>query len=207
MGLLKSETGARPPSGGRRPAFAKRVFSRVDLVNVFGFSRAGSHQRVLARPVVPGASRKRAGHFRETALALVRPTAIRPLVRPAHQTRPPWPPRGRVILWGTTASSATNEPNIGKAATRVLEAAGFDVVLPEGRACCGRPAFSMGCLDVAARFGRHNVDVFKRMGGNAPIIFLEASCYSMFAQDYRELKVAGAEDLSPRCVLFEQFHA
>ncbi len=39
----------------------------------------------------------------------------------------------------------------------------------------------------------------------APIIFLEPSCYSMFVEDYRELKLEGAESVAKRCFLFEQF--
>ena len=39
----------------------------------------------------------------------------------------------------------------------------------------------------------------------APILFLEPSCYSMFAEDYRELKLEGAEQVAKRCFLFEQF--
>jgi len=49
------------------------------------------------------------------------------------------------------------EPHIGMAAVKVLEAAGFEVVLPKLRKCCGRPAFSQGNLDEAAQLGRHNL--------------------------------------------------
>jgi Fe-S oxidoreductase len=38
-----------------------------------------------------------------------------------------------------------------------------------------------------------------------PIIFLEPSCFSMFAEDYRELKIPGAEKIATRCFLFESF--
>jgi FAD/FMN-containing dehydrogenase/Fe-S oxidoreductase len=112
------------------------------------------------------------------------------------------PSRGRVVLWDD-CFVRHHEPQIGQAAVRVLEAAGFEVVLPEGRVCCGRPAFSMGRLDLAARFGRANVAILQN--GNEPIVFLEPSCYSMFSEDYRELKVPGAEAVGRRAVLFEQF--
>jgi len=46
-----------------------------------------------------------------------------------------------------------HEPHIGIAAVKVLESAGFEVVLPRGRKCCGRPAFSQGNLEAAARWG------------------------------------------------------
>jgi Fe-S oxidoreductase len=40
---------------------------------------------------------------------------------------------------------------------------------------------------------------------NTPILFLEPSCYSMFVEDYRELKLADTENVAQRCFLFEQF--
>jgi Fe-S oxidoreductase len=42
-------------------------------------------------------------------------------------------------------------------------------------------------------------------GDDAPILFLEPSCYSMFAEDYRELKIPNAEKIAKRCFLFEEF--
>ncbi len=112
--------------------------------------------------------------------------------------------RGQVMLWDDTFVRY-HEPEIGMAAVKVLEAAGFQVVLPKLRKCCGRPAFSQGNLDEAARLGRHNLALLNSDKGNLPIIFLEPSCYSMFAQDYREMKLPGAERVAARCILFYQF--
>ncbi|HTV41555.1 MAG TPA: FAD-linked oxidase C-terminal domain-containing protein [Candidatus Sulfotelmatobacter sp.] len=111
--------------------------------------------------------------------------------------------RGQVVLWDDTFVRYY-EPHIGIAAVAVLEAAGFEVVLANGRKCCGRPAFSQGNLDEAARLGRHNLGVLAATG-NAPILFLEPSCFSMFAEDYHELNLPGAGLISPRCFLFEEF--
>jgi Fe-S oxidoreductase len=36
-------------------------------------------------------------------------------------------------------------------------------------------------------------------------LFLEPSCYSMFAEDYRELRLPGAAEIASRCILFEDF--
>ncbi|HSW45325.1 MAG TPA: FAD-linked oxidase C-terminal domain-containing protein [Phycisphaerae bacterium] len=112
--------------------------------------------------------------------------------------------RGRVILFDDTWVRY-NEPNIGKAAVRVLESAGFEVVLPTGRKCCGRPAASRGVLDLVRKLGQHNVGHFNGQGGDEPIIFLEPSCYSMFIDDYKNLRIAGAEKVAARCAQFEQF--
>ncbi|HEV2456421.1 MAG TPA: FAD-linked oxidase C-terminal domain-containing protein [Verrucomicrobiae bacterium] len=121
----------------------------------------------------------------------------------AKRKNRPAPTRGQVVLWDDTFVRYY-EPNIGMAAVAVLEAAGFEVVLPAGRKCCGRPAFSQGNLDEAGRLGSHNLGALA-MTGDAPILFLEPSCYSMFAEDYHELKLPGAGLISSRCFLFEEF--
>jgi Fe-S oxidoreductase len=110
--------------------------------------------------------------------------------------------RGRVVLWDDTFTRY-HEPHIGIAAVQVLEAAGFQVTLPQLRKCCGRPAFSVGNLPEAEKLGRHNLALLAN--DNAPIIFLEPSCYSMFAEDYRELGLPGADEVAARCLLFEDF--
>jgi len=111
--------------------------------------------------------------------------------------------RGRVILWDDTWVRY-HEPGVGRAAVEVLEAAGFEVVLAEERRCCGRPAASRGLLEMARDLGRHNVALLLSMG-EAPVIFLEPSCWSMFVDDYRQFKIEGSEEVSSRCVLFEDF--
>jgi Fe-S oxidoreductase len=103
-----------------------------------------------------------------------------------------------------------HEPHIGIAAVKVLEALGFEVSLVKNRRCCGRPAFSQGNLDAAAKLAKHNIAqlLVRRSlgeGGNTPVIFLEPSCWSMFVEDYRELRIENAEDIAARCFLFEKF--
>ena len=121
----------------------------------------------------------------------------------AKRDEPSVATRGRVVLWDDTFVRYY-EPHIGMAAVAVLEAAGYEVVLPVGRKCCGRPAFSQGNLDEAEKCGRHNLGVLAATG-DAPILFLEPSCYSMFTEDYRELKLPGTGLISKRCFLFEEF--
>ena len=134
--------------------------------------------------------------------------------------------RGKVILWDDTFVRY-HEPNIGIAAVKVLQALGFEVHLAGNRSasasglrrdrkCCGRPAFSQGNLDAAAEVGRYNVDLLSSQQGQSgsdlnnstpqpPIVFLEPSCWSMFVDDYRELRIQNAEKVAERCFLFEQF--
>src|SRR5437660_3893259 len=121
--------------------------------------------------------------------------------------------RDEVILWDDTFVRY-NEPHIGIAAVKVLETLGIHVLLAHGRKCCGRPAFSQGNLDTAAKFAEHNISLLSSLQNasplravgsyepeatrtsNTPILFLEPSCYSMFAEDYRDLKIPGSESIA-----------
>jgi Fe-S oxidoreductase len=98
-----------------------------------------------------------------------------------------------------------HEPHIGIAAVKVLESLGFEVSLLKGRACCGRPAFSQGNLDEAAKLGRKNLALLRAADAGVPVLFLEPSCYSMFIEDYRELDLENAAPVAERCFLFEKF--
>ncbi len=127
--------------------------------------------------------------------------------------RSPLQRRGRVILWDDTFVRY-HEPHIGIAAVKVLEALGFEVSLVENRRCCGRPAFSQGNLDAAVKVGKHNVDLLLSLNNaspartsSTPILFLEPSCWSMFVEDYHELRIEHAEKIANRCFLFEKFVA
>ncbi len=133
---------------------------------------------------------------------------------PAAMTDRGYKKRGRVILWDDTFVRY-HEPHIGIAAVKVLEALGFEVSLPKNRRCCGRPAFSQGNLDAAAKLGKYNVNLLNASTSHLsrltsqpsapPILFLEPSCWSMFVEDYRELKIDNAEKVATRCFLFEKF--
>jgi Fe-S oxidoreductase len=115
--------------------------------------------------------------------------------------------KGRVILWDDTFVRY-HEPHIGIAAVKVLEALGFEVALVKNRSCCGRPAFSQGNLAAAAILAKHNVSQLATLNfqlSATPILFLEPSCWSMFVDDYRELKIENAEEIAARCFLFEKF--
>jgi len=112
--------------------------------------------------------------------------------------------RGDVILWDDTFVRY-HEPHIGIAAVKVLKALGFSVSLVKNRRCCGRPAFSQGNLEDARAMGQHNLALLRASKSETPILFLEPSCYSMFVEDYRELRLPGTESIARRCYLFEQF--
>ncbi len=199
--LLKAELlHARIQKHGMR--MAQRVFSSVDWLGRLGCLMPRLSNLVLRRWV-----------FRRWLTSWVGLAWQRELPPFARERFDHWFKRRsrsaevhgpRVVLWDDTFVRY-HEPHIGVAAVRVLEAAGFKVELHQGRKCCGRPAFSQGHLQKARRLGEHNISLLNRDLDRAPVVFLEPSCYSMFVEDYRELKIPGAEEVAARCLLFEQF--
>ncbi len=214
MALLKAELlHARQQRDGW--PLRVRLISHVDLLGRLGCTMPDLANAALTWPWLR--------QVLEKTLGL---SARRPLPRYASERFDHWfgrrkpalqPTRGKVILWDDTFVRY-HDPHIGRAAVAVLEAAGFAVTLARGRKCCGRPAFSQGNLEEVARLGRHNLALLNAMPKEesapsgagetvepVPILFLEPSCWSMFTEDYGELKLPEAGQIAKRCFLFEQF--
>lgn len=80
-----------------------------------------------------------------------------------------------------------HEPEVGIAATRVLEALGFSVELIDYQ-CCGRTLISKGLLKDAKVQAAHNVaQLTPYLQRDIPIVGLEPSCITAFQDDYRDL--------------------
>ncbi len=178
-----------------------RMISRVDLLGRVGSLMPGLTNTMLAAMPMRVLMEKLFGFAKERPLPAYAAERFDVLFARRAKTSTK-PTRGPVVLWDD-CFVRHNEPNIGLAAARVLEAAGFAVELVHQRACCGRPAFSTGCLDTAAAMGRQNLALLAN--DTRPVLFLEPSCYSMFKEDYIELKLEGAREVSKRAVLFESF--
>jgi len=209
LALLKAETlHARWRRDGL--PLQQRVFSNVDLLGKLGCFMPRLTNRLLGSKPVRVAMEKAIGI-----------SARRSLPHYARERFDKWfakncrgghraqlqKNRGAVILWDDTFVRY-HEPHIGIAAVKVLETLGFEVALVKNRRCCGRPAFSQGNLDAAAKLAKHNLSQLSTINyqlSAAPILFLEPSCWSMFVEDYRELRIENAESIAARCFLFEKF--
>jgi Fe-S oxidoreductase len=101
---------------------------------------------------------------------------------------------GSVVLFHDTFMEY-NYPEVGHAATQLLEAAGFKVELV-ARKCCGRPAISKGLLDQAREDARYNVDLLLPYAkAGTPIIGIEPSCILTLREDYLDLLPGPATEL------------
>jgi FAD/FMN-containing dehydrogenase/Fe-S oxidoreductase len=98
------------------------------------------------------------------------------------QSAPP-----QVVLWPDTWNNYYH-PQTLAAAEIVLTDAGFEVIVPRGHICCGRPLYDFGHLDAARQY---LADVLDRMAphidAGLPFIFLEPSCASVFKDELPEL--------------------
>jgi len=192
----------------------ERLFSNVDLLGKIGCVMPSVTNRILNyRPVrvaiekaIGISARRSLPYYAEQRFDKWFVKHVPGSARRADRTpQRGFPTRGAVILWDDTFVRY-HEPHIGIAAVTVLEALGFGVSLAKNRRCCGRPAFSQGNLDAAAKVGKHNVDLLSSLQySSTPILFLEPSCWSMFVEDYCELKIESAEKVANRCFLFEKF--
>jgi FAD/FMN-containing dehydrogenase/Fe-S oxidoreductase len=99
----------------------------------------------------------------------------------------PAPTRGKILLW---PDSFTNylAPQVGRAAVAVLEAAGYEVVLPAGPVCCGLTLISTGQLRGAKKRIKRSLDVLTpALDAGLPIVGLEPSCTAVLRRDAAEL--------------------
>ena len=113
-------------------------------------------------------------------------------------------PVGRVVLFHDTFMNF-NYPEIGKAATRLLEAAGYEVVLAD-RQCCGRPMISKGFSEEARRHAEHNLRELGRwVDDGYSVVGCEPGCVLAFRDEYPDLIGKQAGKLASASFLLEEF--
>jgi len=137
-------------------------------------------------PPIAGPAKRVLGIAEERAL----PRFARQTFRAWHRHRQPWhldPERPPVVLWADTFTNLF-EPDIGKAALAVLDAAGFAPRLSPPGLCCGRPLYDFGMLRQARRTLQKVLDdmsPYIELGW--PMVVLEPSCASVFRDELRKL--------------------
>lgn len=114
----------------------------------------------------------------------------------------------QVVLFNDSFNT-WNDPHIAIAATQVLAAMGYEVLLP-GHRCCGRPMMSEGLVDDARKAA---LDVVSRLvvhvDAGIPVVGLEPSCLLMLRDEYRYLLPDDARvaRVAEKALLFEEFVA
>jgi FAD/FMN-containing dehydrogenase/Fe-S oxidoreductase len=159
------------------------------LANVVAASRVGrwGMRRVGLAPQRPApalASVPFSRWWRRRQRAAQRDRRQRAAQRDRRQQAAPGAP---VLLFVDTFTE-TLTPEIGRAAVRVLEAAGYRVQVAPRPVCCGRPLFDHGLLDTA----RRQLTRLARVLGPAaragvPIVGLEPSCVASLRDEMTEM--------------------
>lgn len=158
---------------GFLPLWARLASAAPDTVNA-----------VLRRPSVASLTKRLGGIAHERSLPpFSRVTLRRALRRRTRRSRN----RPKVLLWPDTFTNFMS-PEIGVAAARVLDYAGFDVVLPRSSVCCGLTWISTGQLGIARRVLRRTLRVLEpELSEGIPIVGLEPSCLAVLRHDMHDL--------------------
>ena len=126
---------------------------------------------------------------------------------PAQRAIPPFAPRSFKSHWfGRRETSSTRHlngppvllwpdtfnnyflPDTAMAAADVLEAAGFQVIVPRANLCCGRPLYDFGMLDRAEALLLRILDELSpEIEAAVPVVGLEPSCVAVFRDELLNL--------------------
>jgi len=93
--------------------------------------------------------------------------------------------KGRVILYGGCAPRFF-QPHLIYSLIRVCNLSGYEVVIPEGEACCGSPLLALGALSEAEAMMRKNMKVFERFEHDF-IVTLCPTCALTLRDRYRSI--------------------
>jgi Fe-S oxidoreductase len=116
----------------------------------------------------------------------------RPLPRFAPMTLQEWyrrrggtaNPHGRpVVLFPDTFNNHLHT-EVGVACVEAIEAAGWQVVMPESHVCCGRPLYDYGFLDQARGYLERTIDTLRgQIRAGTPVVGMEPSCLAVFKDE------------------------
>jgi FAD/FMN-containing dehydrogenase/Fe-S oxidoreductase len=97
-------------------------------------------------------------------------------------------PTGRpVVLFPDTFNNRFHT-NVGVACVEAIEAAGWQVLMPQGHICCGRPLYDYGFLDTAERYLHHVLDELRpHIRSGTPVVGMEPSCLAVFKDELEKM--------------------
>lgn len=184
MAKLKAEYLHQKYRSGRVP-LGSSLMGRIYRLNPIGSAMAPLANWTLRQKPTRWLLEKFAGIDRRRILPEFAAESFRAWFR-GHEPDRRAGERGKVVLLDDCFTTY-NSPEIGRAAVRLLEAAGYRVELA-GLACCGRPAFSKGLLPLARVLAEANVRQLAPIAAEGtPILGIEPSCLTMLVDEYRDM--------------------
>ena len=182
MASYKAEFLAHFYQEQRRP-LAHYAFGRIDVAAQLA-SRVPSLANLMGHAPVVSSLLKQVLHIHPQRSL---PKFARPFVSGKNGKRAAAPDAPKVFLWADTFNNYFHPPTM-RAAFDVLESAGFQVELPSGHLCCGRPLYDFGMLDTAKQYLLRVLDALApQLAAGTPVVVLEPSCATVFRDELTNL--------------------
>ncbi len=161
------------------------AFGLIDQVARLASRAPGLVNLVTHTPPFAQAFKLAAGMTQRRAVPKFAPVTLQQWFRRRGGTANPG---GRkVVLFPDTFNNHMHT-DVGVAAVEALEAAGWQVLMPEGHVCCGRPLYDYGFLDLAERYLHRSLDRLREWYREGiPIVGLEPSCVAVFKDELGKL--------------------
>jgi FAD/FMN-containing dehydrogenase/Fe-S oxidoreductase len=186
MAKLKAEVLYQQYRNRARP-MSHLLLGQIFRLNPLAAATAPLTNRALKSPVFKWLLEKAAGIDRRRTLPVFAYDHFRKWFRD-HPVDPSAGKQGVVVLLDDCFTTY-NDPEVGVAAVRVLEASGYKVELA-GLACCGRPAISKGLLPLARELASANVQKLATFASRGiRIVGCEPSCLVTLVDEYREFRL------------------
>jgi FAD/FMN-containing dehydrogenase/Fe-S oxidoreductase len=211
MATYKAEFLAQRYKGRLHP-LQHYIFGFADRLARWGSLTPALTNALLTGPITSPLIKHIAGVAQERELPKLAP-------RPYQQSRGPRPQDSvggeaqlappQVVLWPDTWNNYYHPQTLAAAET-VLTEAGFQVEMPRGHICCGRPLYDFGLLDHARAYLAKVLDRMQpQIEAGLPFIFLEPSCASVFKDELLEFfpKDARAQRLNKQVWLLADWLA
>jgi FAD/FMN-containing dehydrogenase/Fe-S oxidoreductase len=205
MATYKAEFRAHHYAGRLRPR-AAYFMGRIHQVARIGALAPSLANLITHAPLIAPAAKAMAGIAQQREIPrFARQTFVSWLRARGHSKRQ----KQRVLLWPDTFNNYFR-PHTAIAATQVLEAAGFEVVIPDKPLCCGRALYDWGWLDTARKLWRRTLATLHReIAAGTPLIGLEPACLTSFKDELVNLfpNDSEARRLSDQSIFFSDFLA
>lgn len=179
--------------GSLRHRIRNNLVSRPELMNRIGRPVAPFANAVLNFAPARWVAEKLLGLHRNAVM----PTFSTESFKKWFATRPrrPHPGRQRRVVYFAGCATESYEARVGRAAVAVMEANGFEVVLPKQN-CCGLPLLSNGEFKTAEKYHRSNVaSLVKWADQGYDIVGTSTSCTLTLKEEAPELLGLHDEDV------------
>ncbi len=181
MATYKSEFLSHYYEGKVRPVTAY-TFGWIHWWSRIASVMPGVVNAITHAPVISTLFKKVGGVAQQRDIPKFAPTTFRHWFK-GRKKQPHIAGKQKVIIWADTFNNYFL-PETLVAGVSVLEAAGFEVVMPKQILCCGRPLYDFGMLKTAKKLLRDILTSLEHeIEQGVPVVGLEPSCVAVFRDE------------------------